>query len=388
MRLFLLTCLLTSFLGPCLAQQSELSLQELEHVIPSDLPPTALFDGLFKDGLAFEDQGGRNFLIYSELWNRAHTRKSIYFRQYAELKGTLRETWAFALEAGRNCPAHLLENSLRVIDLDQDGNMEVSFILQKDCEDSTGLHEFHLFSQGKDYLARAFADPLPDVARAQFDFGQNLRNGPGVFRWFLEEEWKNLTEEGAINGVWSWELASPEFRLLRWESHGKSPKTRFTWLGKDGQPAYLPPELRILVMNARAFRLLPETGEVLLLHTDAIGAVNPGTKVFTPWREFEAGELLLSDWSWSPSGERFAFAVLNKRKYLDKTAIVTMDVEKGQLVDSYDHQVPVAFEITDIARGFPLIFHDERHVEFSAHPQGTEQGTREQWLLDTLPEEN
>lgn len=388
MRLLLLTSLMLTLLNVAHAQGPDLTLHaELEHIIPDDLPNSTEFTGLFKDGIAFQDNAGENFIVFSEVWNRAHTRNTIYLRQLTRLKGTIREKWSFSIEGNKNCPVQFIENSLRIIDLDGDGAMEVSFGLRKDCPDSIGLHEWTLFSNGRKHTARAFHDPIPEVARDLITFDKNLRDGSQAFQWFLKEEWKAFVTDMKIRGLWSWEIQTGDINVIRWEAVGKSPKKRFTWLGKDGTPAYLPDEMRPMVRTARSFHLLESSGEILVLHSDAIGTINPRTKKFEAWRSFQDGDLLLSDWTWSPSKQRFAFAVLNRRKYKDQTAIVTMDLKEGKMADTYDHQVPVAYQITDVARGFPLIFHDERHVEFTAHPPETPPNKREQWLLDTLPEE-
>ena len=334
-------------------------------IIPADLPPAARYKGLFKEGLGFEDRGGENFLLFSELWNQKHTENTLYAVHYVQLKGSLRQLWSW--EVSRDaCELQMVPGSFQSADLDGDGYTEISFLSQRKCTDRFQYElilaedELILVYQFNAQSGR-FANPNQALTDLQ--------------RWQAETIREEILRDGQRAIVLEAAGHAPNTHIVRRKEGYFS---EYQWFDDKGQRVLLPKESARRLRNAVSVHFLnPEM--LLFLYGEGVGGIHTRTHEFESWLDLSEGSALLTDWAWSPDQQKFAFAVLNKRQYKETaTAIYVVDLAA---LEFKEYPVPVYYSIGERVQAADLQFGSDGKIGYEERlPKGEPQLSRRAWL--------
>jgi len=323
----------------------------LESMIPEDLPSGLDFDGLFKAGVTFTDQGGINYFFVTETWNRKHTRNKLNFYLASLKKKVARVNWKLEEWAEKGCRAEFVDHSLRVLDLDGDGYMETSFMYRFPCEDAREAPVRMLFNSRGDRLA-SWAD-VPEFGgnEIEVNYTDNYRSAPPIYRWFTKKTWKDLNYNGKIDYDPSWYVFLKESRILINRSLSSQTGNFFDWVDEKGKSIYLSDELSDLVVSAKDFKLLENGESLLILHEQALGILNLRNRKFNAWIDFYDYTFLLNSWAWTEDKSRFAFSTYNSVQYPEKTQIFVVDMDGAQMVGKQKFDLALDYVLGDIISG-------------------------------------
>lgn len=339
-------------------------------VIPADLPPAAHYKGLFKEGLGFEDRGGENFFLLSELWNQKHTENSLYAVHYVQLKGSLRQLWSW--EASRDdCELNLLPGSFQSHDLDGDGYTEVSFLSLRNC--STGPQYELIIAEDETVLVYLFNEQSGRFANPN----QALSD---LQRWHAETIREDVTKDGQREVALEAAAHAPNTHIVRCKEGYFS---EYQWFDDKGHKVILPKESARRLRNAVSVHFLNDE-KLLFLYGEGVGGIHTRSREFESWLELSEGSALLTDWAWSPDQQKFAFAVLNKRQYKETaTAIYVIDLAA---LEFKEYPVRVRYSIGERVQAAPLIFGADGKIEYEERlGKGESPQSRPAWLDLSVP---
>lgn len=345
----------------------------LESIIPEDLPSGIDFNGLFKQGISFEDNAGNNFFFVTETWNRKHTRNKLHFYLVSLKKKVAKINWELEESAEKGCQVEFVNHSLRVLDLDGDGYMETSFMYRFVClEEEISPVRMLFYSRG-DRLASWADVPKWGGEEIEVNYTDNYRSAPPIYRWFTKKTWKDLNENGSIDHDPSWYVFLKDSRILINRSLSTTTGNFFDWVDEKGKAIYLSDELADLVISAKDFKLTSNGESLLILHEKALGVLNLRSRQFTPWIDFYDYTFLLSNWAWTDDKSRFAFSAYNSVKYPDKTQVFVIDTDSNELVQKQKFDLPLDYVLGDIISGPALRWEGNDTLWYVPRRQGKQQ---------------
>lgn len=351
--LCLISCMLT--VGGVMGQNFPLTHQkEFYAIIPADLPPVAYYEGRFLAGVEFEDRGGRNFLILSELWNRKHTQNTLYATHYVSRKEVLRQEWQREI-GEKGASVKFMENSLRILDLDGDGYQEMSWAWEKTVDDVSKV-EINMVRRGEVFVYQC----APDLSDGQFT---NLNQQPSpLVNWMIEQVRRDLENDGKTNIPLRVAAHAPQVHVVG-AYYQSFPE--FHWFDNAGEEVQPYGDGLTWLRYARAAALLNDS-TLLLLHRDGIGSIATSTRMHEMWMEFDPGTFLLTDWAWSEDGSKFAFGIMNKRKYAEtQTAILVVDLVA---LEFREYPVRMKYHMEEIMVAQDLVFDSPNSLQYEYRP--------------------
>ncbi len=327
--------------------------ENLEKMIPADLPSGIDFKGLFKNGVSYKDKTGTNFFFVTELWNTRHTKNKLYFYLVTLKQKVAKVQWELMDEGTKDCEVQFLENSLRVIDLDGDGYMENSFIYQFDCESNRARELRLIFNSRGDRLAM-WGKLEKGYRETKVNTTDNYRSAPHIYRWFMQKDWEDVTLDGSIDYDRTWYAFLPEGRIMKNRNLATSTGSTYEWVDEKGKPIYLSDELYDIVTTAHDFKLMPNGEDLLVLHAQALGVLNLRSRKFSTWVDFYDYTFILNSWVWTHDSTRFAFPAFNSVKYEKDSQIFVIDMDSSGMVKKRKYDIALDYTLGDILTGPPL----------------------------------
>jgi WD40 repeat protein len=327
-------CILAGYLSASAQEYVELKggYYAYENILPDGLDPGMVHQGQFIGGVRWKDEAGENSVILCYDTKPSENRQDIYVYQYCKVGGKVRLVWDIQDFGSPQCRMVFGYGSLQIIDLDQDGTMEVCFLYQNECEGAE-VYATKLMLL-KDGQKLAFRGKFARVENKEIELQIDpvVANYAPIFKHFMLLQWH---EFGAydISFAKSILYKTHGYLVLEKEYLDASGGTTYQVLDLNGLSLPYPEGMQPTIENANSLALMPDRKTLLYAsESGGIGTYDPISKVEHSFMTFFEDNEAISALSWSPDGTKIAFAALNQTQYADATQIFVLHLAGNTMV--------------------------------------------------------
>jgi hypothetical protein len=169
----------------------------------SDIPKSVKYKGQIVNSVMYQDSDGENVVITTQTGiietNDGFRSADLYAYHFIADKDSIRLTWEmhdFIKDCGEDVVAEYLPKSFGVTDLDNNGKAEVWIMYKTACtgDVSPSVMKIIMHEGDKKFAMRGtnrvkVSDK--EYAGGNYAFDTSFLNGPGLFRQYAEDLWKN-----------------------------------------------------------------------------------------------------------------------------------------------------------------------------------------------------
>lgn len=310
-----------------------------ETILEADLDKRMAHKGEFMGGVRFKDEGGEQtvFFCYDSKSGANDMQQDLYAYQYSKVGGNCSMTWDIKDFSGQLCGVNVVPNSLQIIDLDQDGYMEVCFMYQNQCDGLDPIvTKMMLLTKGKKLAIRGKFS-VEEGAELEKNVDPVVGQYPPLFKNFMLMNW-NEFKAAEFEYSKNIEYKTDGFIVLEKEYQMASGGTEYELLDLNGLPMALGTGMKEKINYAGSLELMPDRKTLLYAGLKGIGTYDPATKKETSYMTFLESTEAISSIVWSPDKKKVAFTALNPAEYPQKTKIFVLSLEGNQMVkkDKFD----------------------------------------------------
>jgi hypothetical protein len=308
-----------------------------DKILPSQLDQRMPHKGKFVDGLGWKDEAGQHALFLCYDAKPQENSRDIYLYQYCEVGGSVQLVWDIQDFGGALCEMTFVDNSLQIIDLDQDGIMEACFMYQNRCDGLDPYVTKMMLMKGGQKLAIRGKFSVEDHAELEKTIDPVVAQQPAIFKNFMLMNWNEFkNSEFEYSKSILYKTAS--FIVLKREYLLASGGTEFQVLDLNGLPLPLAKGMQEKIGQAVSLDLMPDRKQLLYASLQGVGTYNPETKVETAFMTFLEDTEAISTVTWSPDKTKIAFTALNPQQYPQSTRIFVLTLGPEGMVkkEKYD----------------------------------------------------
>jgi hypothetical protein len=279
--------------------------------------------GQLMDGLSWKDESGENVLFVCYDAVAAQQKRDIYVYQYRKVGDKCSLVWDIQDFGGNLCEMTFIDNSLQLIDLDNDGILEACFMYQNRCDgNDPTVTKMMLLKDGKKLAIRGkFA--LEDGKELEKTIDPVVAQFPPIFKNFMLMNW-NEFKEGEFEFAKSVHIRTKDYIVLKREYQLASGGTSYQLLDLNGLPLPLGNGMVEKINYPHEVALMPDRKTLLYSGIRGVGTYDPVSKVENVWMTFFEDTEAVSSLVWSPDKTKIAFTALNLTQYPQKTRIFVL----------------------------------------------------------------
>ena len=340
-RAFVLLLLLSLAAPWGAAQVPELGGPDFARPISADkLPKSLQYKGEYLTGRVWREQGEPRLLVISEVRHEEALRNDHFISQYAYHKGKLGLMWSVKEFAKSLCQVNLYPRSLQILDLDNDGKYETSFMYYIECNTEEPLHvKLLLYRNGEKLALRGRMNSLlgPET---ELVMDSAVLQQAEVYASFLNQEWARFQVKSPFGELYipgrgnSWFLQVRELPELQ--------PTEYRLKNVDGSHWGEGPagEWSQRFVQASRVEAAPFNG-LLYFSPPHVGILYPDDASHTELLTLNGDNEGLSDPVWSSDSTQLAFVALNVDQYPEMTRVFVFEFGDGEVVSKREYDVTV-----------------------------------------------
>lgn len=311
---------------------------DFDKILPETRNPAMSVPGTFEDGVEWTDASGLNALLLSYDTDGAQHKRDIYINLYHENDGKVSKVWDIQDFGAADCKMTFVTNSLQVIDLDNDGMKEVSFMYQSECSNSdTSITKLMLMHKGEKLAIRGKFSHT-HLTEFERNIDPSVAKQPAIFKNFMLMNWNEFKKVGEYEYTKSIRYRTSKFILLEKEYMLAAGGTNYQLLDMNGLPMACPTGMKEKIEQAVSLDVMPDGETLLYASLLGVGTYDPVTKTEYSFMTFLPETEAISVVAWSPDKTKIAFTTLNQTQYPQHTKInvITLDGNRMVKKDKYD----------------------------------------------------